>query len=260
MGIDLQNKTVLVTREAGQAHLFAEKIKRFGGHPEQVPLLKVSRVTDGNHYKIFDNIQNYEWLFFTSANGIRYFFELWSSYFTRQDLADKNFAVVGRKTGEVLRSYGYQARFIPRTYNAKTMAKEFLKKYDPKFSVLLIRGEQSSPILPQALLRASVEFDSLTVYRTFINIENGDLLNEKLASGKIDYITLTSPSIVDAFYTLSNHGQKITEMNIVCIGTSTARRASEKGLRNLLIPKYFTIEGMIARMSDHIAWEEGDCK
>src|SRR5690625_1126168 len=253
MDIDLQEKNILVNREESQAHKFAEKIKRFGGNPSIVPLLKVNHVDSKNHLKILGNLQQYEWIFFTSAHGVHSFFESWKRDGGARRLTHQKIAVVGTKTNEVLRAYGYQATFIPSTYNAETMAREFLSEYNPKQPVLLVRGKLASSILPDVFTKAAIDYDCLTVYETCINEESKELLNESLHYSHLDYITFASPSTVDAFFSLVENVDQIEGETIVCIGTTTETRAKEKGLSNILVPQQFTIEGMIAEMSDHIA-------
>lgn len=253
MGIDLQNKNILVTREERQAKEFAEKIKQFGGNPFLTPLLKVKCVDAENHLQILENIQRYEWIFFTSANGIRCFFDIWHREFGTRNLGHQKFAVVGTKTNDILRKYGYEATFIPSIYNAETMAVEFLQQYSPKQPVLLVRGKLSRQVLPEKFTEVDVDYDCLVVYETSVNHDSKKLLNNSLYYSHLDYITFTSPSTVDAFFLLLEDIKQIEGKEIVCIGTTTASRAIEKGLSNILMPEHFTIEGMITTISDHIA-------
>lgn len=253
MDIDLQGKNILVTREKNQAQDFADKIKHFGGNPYIVPLLKVSHVDSKNHLKILENLQQYEWIFFTSAHGVHCFFESWKRSLGARRLTHQKIAVVGTKTNEVLKAYGYQATFIPSTYNAETMAREFLSEYNPKKTILLVRGKLASPILPDIFTKAAISYDCLTVYETYVNDESKELLIESLHYSHLDYITFTSPSTVDAFFSLIENVDQLEGKKIVCIGTTTETSAKEKGLSNILVPQHFTIEGMIAEIGDHIA-------
>lgn len=253
MAIHLRGKSILVTREEKQAQDFAKKIEQFGGVAFIAPLLKVNCVVSENTLTTFENLPQYEWLFFTSANGVHCFFENWKRNLGAGRLTYQKIAVVGTKTNEVLRGYGYQATFVPSTYNAKTMAREFLSEYHPKQPVLLVRGKLASSILPEVFTKAAIDYDCLTVYETSVNDESKELLIESLNYSHLDYITFTSPSTVDAFFSLIKNVDWIEEKTIVCIGTTTATRAKEKGLSNILVPEHFTIEGMIAKISDHIS-------
>lgn len=255
MVIDLQGKNILVTREEKQSLEFAKKIKQLGGNAYISPLLKVSCIVPENHLTIFENFEQYEWIFFTSANGVHCFFENWKHYSGVRDLNSKKIAVVGTKTNDILQSYGYQATFIPSRYNAETMVTEFLEKFDVKQHLLLVRGKIASRILPDAFTKAGLDYDCMTVYETSVNNDSKVILNDGLHYSHLDYLTFTSPSTVDAFFSLIDNMKQIEGKNIVCIGTTTEARLIERGLSNILVPEHFTIEGMITRISDHIAKE-----
>lgn len=249
----LQNKNILVTRAAHQAEEFADQIEKYGGIPYVVPLLKIDCNIDRNYLKILEGIQQYEWVFFTSANGVRCFFQIWEQNFGTRNLDDKKFAVVGKKTNEILKMYGYEATFIPSVYNAETMATEFLQQYNRHHSILLVRGKQARRTLSDIFTKADIDYDSVTVYGTSMNEDSRDSLNKGLHYYHIDYITFTSPSTVEAFCSLLENSEQMKGKYIVCIGTTTAKKATEKGLENILVPEHFTIEGMITAISDHIA-------
>jgi|SRR5690625_478292 len=249
----LQDKHILVTRAEHQAEEFADQIKQHGGKPYIVPLLKISRIVDRNYLEILENIEQYEWIFFTSANGVHCFFQIWKNKFGMRELSHHKFAVVGRKTNEVLQEYGYEASFIPSIYNADTMATEFLKEIKPKRPILLIRGKQARHVLPQAFTKLDINYDCLVVYEASVNNDSKDSLNKGLHYNHLDYITFTSPSTIEAFFSLIEDVKEIEGKGIVCIGTTTARKAAEKGLSHIILPEHFTIEGMITAISDHIA-------
>ena len=253
MSGNLQNKRILITRAEHQAEEFAVKVKQYGGNPYIIPLLKISCCVDRNHLNRLGNIQQYEWIFFTSANGVHCFFQIWRSKFGLRDLSHYKFAVVGRKTNKVLQQYGYEATFIPSIYNAETMATEFLKEIKPNRPILLVRGKQARQVLPEAFAKRDIDFDCLVVYETTVNDDRKDSLNRGLHYRHIDYITFTSPSAVEAFFSLLEDIKDVNGKEIVCIGTTTAKKAAEKGLNHIIVPEQFTIEGMITAISDHIA-------
>src|SRR5699024_6255426 len=98
----------------------------------------------------------------------------------------------------------------------------------------------------------NVDYDCFVVYETSTNHDSKKSLNDSLHYNDIDYIAFTSPSTVDAFFSLIKNREQIVGKKVVCIGTTTARKAIERGLSNVLVPEDFTIEGMIMTISDHI--------
>lgn len=251
MSISLHEKAILITREYHQAKEFTEKVIQYGGKPLEVPLLNVSCKDHNQNVQTFHDLHSFQWLFFTSANGVEYFFQLAKKYEVNLAiLKEKQFAVVGHKTADALKRFGFTADFIPSTYNADVMASEFLNKSTETGPVLLIRGNRSRDVLPTEFTTYGLSFHSLEVYKTTYNYAMTDRLNNMLSENNYDFITFTSPSTVEAFMEMARVKSNKT---CVCIGTTTEHRAREFGFTDIITPKEFTIDGMLERISDYIA-------
>ncbi|RDW19324.1 uroporphyrinogen-III synthase [Oceanobacillus arenosus] len=251
MTFSLQNKKIVVTREATQANLFTEKILQYGGIPIEIPLLKISVKQNPKNVELINRIADFEWIFFTSANGVKAFFTLASHYKVDfEKLHTKKFAVVGHKTEDVLNTYGFTADFLPTVYNAETMADEFLTAVGTLHAILLVRGNRSLPTLPTELLRHGVLFATIEAYETVFNAESKGALNRLLLDNDYDFITFTSPSCVEAFQEMATESMK---QKCVCIGTTTEKRAVELGFTDILTAEQFTIDGMITAMCQYLA-------
>lgn len=254
MSISLHGKKVLITREEKQAKEFSSKVLAYGGTPVEVPLLKISCKEQDENKRIFPNINRYEWLFFTSANGVNCFFQLAKRYQTDTAILKyKRLAAVGHKTEDALKKFGFVADFVPTTYNADTMANEFLSRYTVSDPILLVRGNRSRDVLPIEFSKHGMVYDSVRVYEMAYNYQVTDCLNATLRENTFDFITFTSPSTVDAFAEMTAISGQET---CVCIGTTTKRRARELGFTSILTPEEFTIDGMLLCISNYIAQEE----
>src|SRR5699024_9770084 len=152
---------------------------------------------------------------------------------------------------KALMEHGYEADFIPSTYNAETMAKEFMSMYPPDQSIMLVRGKRSRPVLVDAFTEEGRMFTSLEVYETTTNYNIKEKFNYVITNESIDFITFTSPSTVEAFVTLVSESFDRRKDVIVCIGTTTEKRALELGFSTILVPDVFTIEGMLEKMSEY---------
>ena len=253
----LDNKKVLITREKKQAQIFSEKILRSGGIPIEVPVLEISckdkEEIENKH--IFDDLGRYQWIFFTSANGVDCFFKLINTD-KKNVLASSKIAVVGHKTEIALRKHGFHADFIPTTYNAEVMASEFLEKYSTDKPLLLVRGNLSRTVLPYQFSKHGLTVDLIEVYKTSYNLDIKKTLNKYIIENEIDFITFTSPSTVDAFIEMVEE-KSLHDKVCVCIGTTTEKRALEHGFTETLVPDQFTIEGMIDCISDYLVMKEG---
>lgn len=247
----LDDKKILITREKKQAHLFSEKITRHGGVPIEAPLLKINCHMKAKNDRIMASLSRYEWIFFTSANGVDCFFQMMNEEgVTKRALATSQIAVVGHKTELALKKHRYTAHFIPSVYKATVMANEFLINHPTANNILLVRGSRSKDVLLDHFLKQRLSVDLIEVYETIFNYEIDSFLNEQLRKG-IDFITFTSPSTVEAFIEMTAETTCL-DIVCVCIGTTTEKRAKELGFKKTLTPNEFTIEGMIERMGDFL--------
>lgn len=244
MSGDLKGKRIIVTREAGQAKSFSEKIRELGGIPIEIPLLRINSITASNEQDVFNRLKSYDWIIFTSANGVNCFFAAYDKngvHFGEQ----VKIAAVGHKTDLALQRFGYTADLVPDTYDAESLAAIFLPIYQNREQILLVRGSRSLDILPKKFMERGITFDSIEVYETMINEGIKERLNEVIQKNAFDYLTFTSPSTVNAFIDL--YGEPVP-VPCVCIGTTTEKAASAAGFNQLITAKTFTIEGMLEAM------------
>ncbi|RLL47951.1 uroporphyrinogen-III synthase [Oceanobacillus piezotolerans] len=242
----LEGKRILITRDEKGAKLFSKQLKQLGAVPLEVPLIKIQCKCEENNWQGIKELHSYEWIIFTSANGVRCFFQLLNK--KGRTLTNQRIAVVGHKTEDALKEFGLTADLVPPLYNAETLASEFMNKYYQTGTILLVRGNLSRDVLPKRFFEARVPFDMLEVYETVANHNNKENLNEILSS-QLDFITFTSPSAVEAFCNMTSLTGKWTT---VCIGSTTEEMARNLGMDHIISPESdYTMEGMIQRMTEY---------
>ena len=247
----LEGRKILVTREASQAKQFSDLITNSGGVPVEVPLLTIRCIDQTNNDL---DVNQFNWIFFTSAHGVNCFFK----QFMKEDFKNIKFATVGHKTEKALKSFGYKAEFIPSTYNAEIMAKEFFEIYPDANYILLVRGNISRKLLVKELTERNLAFDTCVVYETAYFLEMKDQLIRVIEEENIDLITFTSPSTVKAFMEIMGQQpdiNKILHVPCVCIGTTTEQAAKKFGFTTTIVPDTFTIENMVESMKNYIHME-----
>lgn len=250
----LNKKQILITREKTQAKLFEKQIINNNGVPITAPLLKIAPFYDENSESILTSLNDFDWLFFTSVNGVNHFFK---QVVNTDLLHNCKIAVVGHKTAEALHQYGFSAQFMPTTYNAETMAAEFLSKVGTVNRVLFIRGNLSRPTLLTEFTKANIPYSKIVVYETKVNKAIEHDLIKKLEKG-IDFLTFTSPSTVRAFVELvqdSSLLKQAQEKYCFCIGTTTEQVAIDYNFKHTFIPTEFTIDSMVNKMIDVVEKE-----
>lgn len=250
----LHNQRILVTRESAQAKEFSREIALRGGIPLEVPLLKINCTAYNEEAPIWDRLDSYEWIFFTSANGVRCFFKQLEEHgYENSVLKTHYIAAVGTKTEKALLEFEYEADFIPTVFDADTLAKEFFRQYsDYSGDFLLIRGNKSLELLPHEFRKKNIAFDSLVVYETGEALEMEETLKFILKANHLQFLTFTSPSSIDVFKKLQGLEYIDLTIPVACIGTTTEKHAKTVGFINTFVPDPFTIEGMIVAMEQYI--------
>ena len=256
MTVDLTNKRILVTRQEPKASELADHINQCGGEAIVTPLITIECQLSSHGETLIHKLESYEWIVFTSGNGVTCFFNQLIKHGKQNQLKNAHIAAVGTKTNQVLQTFGYEADFMPSVYNAEIMAAELSGAYDLKGPVLLVQGQLSLTTINDMLQEKAIPFDRLIVYKTGINREATDRLQTVLSTEDVDFITFTSPSTIDAFMDLSKKQARDIASTIVCIGTTTEKRALDYGFKHILVPDEFTIDSMLKKMHDYIS-EQG---
>ncbi|UFT97950.1 uroporphyrinogen-III synthase [Radiobacillus kanasensis] len=263
MNKPLTGKHILITRSKEQAPPFSTLLEGAGAIPVVVPLLTFKRKDSEENRKILQQLHEFTWVFFTSANGVKFFFDYVRSLrIPRTKLSSIRFGVVGRKTDQALQAYGFEAGFQPSHFLGENMAKEFMKQFSVEnVNILLINGNLSRDDVRKQLQAEQVKFETCVIYETLINEEETNNLKEQVNSDLVDAYTFTSPSSVEAFMELIQDEQTQIrniqqEKLCVCIGTTTEQAARSAGFKQIIIPEEFTIDGMVMVL-EHYFQEKG---
>lgn len=240
MGNILQGKQVLVTREQTDCQHVGELISKAGGIPLLCPLIETSCVQD-----VQMTHGEFDWLFFTSAKGVRGFATCLAG---KVDVASVRIAAIGPKTAAALKRHGYRVDFIPTIYQADEMVAEFFEKYPAVGGVRQILGNLSLSIIETACRKRGIAYDSVVVYETRALVGAKATLHEIFTHKRLDYITVTSPSIARALSKMiEGHfkEKQIRRTPTICIGPTTAKAANKYGFFHTVYPAEYTIEAMI---------------
>lgn len=240
----LEHISVAVTGSAHFIHSMSEELERYGADQISCPCLLIRAHPE----RIPKETGSFSWIVFTSANGVRIFFE---EFIRRgsdlRSLAGQKFAVIGKGTAASLAGYGIQADFVPGQFISDVFGRELAEKIrqsgNAKEKVLILRAENGSPLLTKELDRAGVPFQDVKIYETGTGQKKDSETAEKLKNS--DYITFSSAAGVRAFfseYTFPEHAVP------VCIGPSTAAELKKHTETAFLMPDEYTVRGMVGEI------------
>ncbi|HEY5511164.1 MAG TPA: hydroxymethylbilane synthase [Prolixibacteraceae bacterium] len=189
-------------------------------------------------------LSRYDWLFFTSRNGVAHFFRTLIDLTGSSELpASLKVAVVGVKTASELEYYGYSPAFTGISHGSAEMAAEFCSTHHPKnCKILLALGNLADDTL-KTILGAHNQVDRINVYETCEPKSVDNILIQKIKDGAYDLILFTSPS---TFHHFSSFVDNIVlkSLKIASIGTTTSRAIREAGFNPLLTAAMSNAEGL----------------
>lgn len=240
-------KRILVTRPRAQADSFVDGLRVAGFEPIYFPVIEIRSVEDNSELdQALVQINKYDWVVFTSVNGVEVVFDRLEKYSSLPRVA-----AIGPKTAEALKARGVTPDFIPEEYVAEAILPG-LGDLHGKW-VLLPRAEIARKALPEAIVNAGGTAHEIAVYKTLPTQPDAEGL-ATLKAG-VDVVTLTSPSTVQNFIAIAKQNG-LNPLNLpnnplfACIGPITEQAAREEGLSNLVIAKEYTTEGLIQILSN----------
>lgn len=252
----LFGKRVLVTRSREQASALSEAIENLGGEPLEFPTIAV---TDPVDYKpldqAIDGLGSFNWVIFTSVNGVAYFFNRLRSL--RKDirsLAGSRICAIGPKTREALERYGLLVEYVPGQYRAEEIAAGLEGKLTAGERVLLPRADIARKALAEALTEMGALVTDVAAYRTVMGGDDSAEIIKKLGRGEIHAVTFTSSSTVQNFVKMMKAPHLKTllgNVTVACIGPVTADTARDLGLKVDVVAGEYTIEGLVQAILDY---------
>lgn len=148
-----------------------------------------------------DRLHNYDFIVFTSVNGVDFFFKkLFERKMDSRSLCKAKIAAIGPGTAKRLRDFGLIADIVPEKYIAEGVVSE-LQKYNIKGKNIFIpRAQEAREVLIDELKKSGANVVVVPVYKTVVGDVNTETIYEKIKNNKIDFITFTSSSTVNNFF------------------------------------------------------------
>jgi len=247
----LFGKRVLVTRSREQASILLEKLELLGAEAVEFPTIRIAPPenwsdVDGAILKI----QEFDWIVFTSVNGVRIFFErLLELGRDIRDLKGLKIAAIGDITRQSLEEKMIKVDLSPPEFVAESLVAEFQKKGNIKGQKFLLpRADLARVELVDGLKKMGADVAEVVLYRTLPDstFPQAEIIQEIL-SRQVDWVTFTSSTTVRNFMSSLGVSGKFAEkyFKVASIGPITSQTARECGLEVDLEAKTHTIDGLL---------------
>jgi len=251
----LTGMKVLITRPENDVAPLSTKLQALGATTLELPTIAIvpperTEALD----RAIRGVEGYDWIIFTSVNGVRFFRERADVLNVHLDnLKRVKVAAIGPATANALEQLGWSPDYVPEEYLSEKIAVG-LGDVNGK-RVLLPRADIASKKLPSLLVERGALVDEVVAYRTVIP---ADLTPKRLKSvlkEGVDLITFTSPSTVRNFAQALGSKELahlLETAKIACIGPVTVETATESGLRVSIIAMNHTIDGLVEAIENEI--------
>jgi uroporphyrinogen III methyltransferase/synthase len=264
----LAGRTVVITRATDQANDFATELEHYGAEVVLCPTIEIRELESYERLdEAIDHLYGYDWLIFTSVNGVEYFFRrLKARDREASDLDELKVCAIGEATADCLRDLHVHVDVVPEEFKAEGVFAA-LERYVggtaalKNLNVLIPRALIARDYLPNALEEAGARVDVVPAYRTALpaNLDRGRVA--AMLSGNADCVAFTSSSTVKnlaQLFDTQDLSAALAGVVIACIGDITATTAAEYGLRVAIQPQQFTIPSLARAIADYFGTESSE--
>lgn len=243
--LPLYGKTFISTRAIETGDTLPDLLTAQGATLLSLPMIEIRQAQlKANEVFKINQLKNYDWLFFTSRNGVAHFFKQLIDQTGSSELPSSlRVAVVGAKTASELEYYGYKPAFTGTEHGSAELAAEFIRIHKPHdLKILLSLGNLADDTLKLSLGGGN-HVDRIDVYETCQPTSADPKVIKQISDGKYDLILFTSPSTFSHFASFVDPGL-LGKLKIGSIGTTTSRAIQEAGYEPLMTAKMSNTEGL----------------
>jgi uroporphyrinogen III methyltransferase / synthase len=247
----LFGQRVVVTRAREQAGQLSRRLREHGAEVLEVPTIKLEPPT--RRQDLVDALlalNAYDWLVFTSPNGVSKFFEYFFKQFhDMRDLGGARIAAVGPATANKLKELHLQVDLMPDEALAAEVAAAFAEfETIENLKMCLLRAEVANRELPEALEAMGAIVDDVACYQTVPETEDATGAAASLLERGADWVAFTSASTVENFHArfdLPSLLNKFPLLKTATIGPETSKALTALGLKPTIEAKQHTIERLV---------------
>jgi uroporphyrinogen III methyltransferase/synthase len=256
--LPLFGERIVVTRSKEQAPQLVEPLTERGADVLQIP--SICTIPPDNLEPLKEAIlglHEYDWLVFTSANGVLRFFEYFDKGFEdARDIGGVRIAAVGPGTAATLRARHLAVDVQPKRATGADVARAMVSDGDiENLRICLLRAEVANPELPRLLQDKGAIVDDIPVYRTVAAPADASPDVESFEARGADWILFTSASTVIHFherFPLPAILEKFPDLKLVSIGPETSKAIQTLGVESSVEAKEHTVDGLLTALEREV--------
>lgn len=227
---------IIVTRPKQFSSSISNRLRELGAEVLEIPAIRTVPISDNKKlYDVFENLESYNWIVFTSPTGVNIFFEAMKNFkLDIRKLKDSKIAAIGEGTSNMLLNRGIYADLIPKIYEAEELGKELNRVCKSGDRILIPRAKNGNPkLVEQISQNRKIEILDIPIYET--ECIYSKIIDERyeLETGNVDFVVFTSASTVNGFVK-STTGLDYTKVKAICIGKHTESAAHNYNMKTYI--------------------------
>ena len=244
--LPLFGQKIVVTRAADQSAEVCGRLRSLGADAIELPVISLEPPADPAPLdRAIENLAGYDWLIFTSVNGVRFFLD-------RLDQSPHDFrslqariCAIGPATRKAVEALHLKVDLMPEEYVAESLVQAFAKENLAGKRMLLPRAAVARDVIPVDLAKLGAQVDVVEAYRNIVPPNATARAREIFSSDKKpDWITFTSSSTVKNLLAITGR-EALEGVRIASIGPVTSCTLCAHGLTVDAEAKTFTLDGII---------------
>jgi uroporphyrinogen III methyltransferase/synthase len=247
----LFGKRIVVTRSREQSSELVRQLADLGADVLEVPTIRIEPPKKiAPLREAIAGIGVYDWLVFTSPNGVDAFFRaFFARYKDIRGIAAVKIATIGAVTAQKIGELHLEVDLQPEEFTTEALLAEFKKSVScENLKMLLPRADLADERLARGLEDLGAIVDDLDAYQTVPDTDDRNGHRARLLNEGADLVTFTSSSTVINFCNLLDMpglSAKFPQMRFASIGPQTSQAARDKGLEIAVEAKLHTIPGLV---------------
>lgn len=258
----LRGKTILVTRARAQSEDITAQLEALGATVIHCPTIEV--VPPSSWAQLDDSIEKikeYDWIVFTSANGVRFFFRRLGEIRTEGvEALAAHVGAIGPATARAIEAAGAVPRLTASDSSGEGALRAIIDHVGGEESVrglrfLIPQARVARETLPAGLRRLGAYVDAVETYHTVKPVVQPERIIRLFKENSIDAITFTSPSTVSNFAEivgLTDLSDLLGSTLVACIGPVTAESAVSYGLGRIVQPAQHNAAELVGSIVESI--------
>jgi uroporphyrinogen III methyltransferase / synthase len=200
----LFGKRIVVTRTREQAGTLSKELSELGAEVIELPVIRIEDPEDKLGFaELVASAHEYDWLVFTSPNGVSRFFDaFYSIHDDARCLGKPKIAAIGPGTVKKLNEYHIGCDLLPEKFVAEGLVEAFKKEDIENLTILVVKPEVSRDVVSTGLQAMGAIVDDCIAYRTVAETEDPTGAVALLREQGADLITFTSASTAQHFCAL----------------------------------------------------------